>query len=651
MRPLPAKKLYRRCDPRHFSFKTTKDLGEMDRVIGQERALEAMHFAMGMAHKGYNLFVLGPARTGRHNAVRRCVLKKAASEETPPDLCYVHNFKEAHRPRALALPPGRGARLSEDMEKLAGEFKQLIPSVLESDDCRNRRQAIERAFKERQHKAFEEVQKEAGAKGIGPMRTQSGMMLVPIKNGEPVSPEDFAKLPQPEQDAIRADIDMFEQKFQAVNNQIPLWERGTRERLRELNKEVVAQAVQPLIAELRKKYEDLADVVEYLGAVETDVVVKAEQFLPTEPGQRSSEGSPAPSQMPAPAYVEPDPFRRYKVNVLVDHGESRGAPVVFEDHPTVPNLLGRVEHLAHLGALLTDFNLIKPGALHRANGGYLVMDARRILSQPLAWEEVKRAIRSRQIRIESLAQATGMVSTVSLDPQPMALDVKILLIGDRMTYYLLSSMDPDFKELFKVPAEFDDRVDRTPENERLYATLIGDMVRRERLKPFDRAALLRIVEHASRMAEDADKLSTEVGKVLDLLCEANYWATEARHRLIGLRDVECALDAQVRRADRVRERFHEEIHRGTRLIETRGEKVGQVNGLSVLQLGNFSFGTPTRISARVRVGKGEIVDIEREVALGGPLHSKGVLILTGFLGGRYAREQPLCFNASLVFEQ
>jgi len=651
IKPLPAKKLYRRCDPRQFSFKTTDDLGHMDRVIGQDRALEAMRFGIGMAHKGYNLFVLGPPRTGRHNAVRRCILQKAATEKTPQDLCYVHNFKEAHRPHALALPKGRGAKLREDMDRLAMELKQLIPAVLESDDCRNRRQSIEREFKERQTKAFEQVHKEASAKGIGPVRTPSGMVLAPIKNGEPVTPDDFNKLPQSEQDQIRADIDVFEQKFQAVTNQVPQWEREARDKMRELSKEIVGQAVMPLILELGKKYDDLPEVIEYLETVQTDVVVKSDQFLQNESSQKGSDGAPQPSQMPAPAYVEPDPFRRFRINVLVDHSESKGAPVVFEDHPTVPNILGRVEHLAHLGALLTDFNLIKAGALHRANGGYLVMDARRILSQPLAWEELKRAIRSREIRIESLGQATGIVSTVTLDPEPMPLKVKVVLVGDRMTYYLLSSLDPDFRELFKVPAEFDDRVDRTSENERLFATLIGDMVRREKLKPFDKAALTRVIEHASRLADDSEKLSTEVGKVLDLLCESNFWATESRRRQVGLKDVERALESQVRRADRVRERLQEEVLRGTRLISVDGEKVGQINALSVLQLGGFSFGQPTRISAQVRIGKGQILDIEREVALGGPLHSKGILILTGFLAGRYARDLPLCLNASLVFEQ
>jgi len=339
------------------------------------------------------------------------------------------------------------------------------------------------------------------------------------------------------------------------------------------------------------------------------------------------------------------------VNVLVDHSESKGAPVVYEDHPTYNNLIGRIEHIAHMGALVTDFNLIKPGALHRANGGYLILDARQLLLQPYAWDGLKRALRSREVRIESLSQVLSLVSTVSLEPEPIPLDVKVVLIGERLLYYLLYQLDPDFGELFKVEADFNEEIPRTPENNLLYARLIGTIARKEGLRPFDRGAVARVIEHSARMADDAEKLSIHLLSTADLLREADYWAGVAGNGVVTADDVQRAIDAQIHRADRLRELVQEEIKRGTILIDTTGERVGQVNGLSVIQLGNFAFGRPNRITARVRLGKGEVVDIEREVELGGPIHSKGVLILSGFLGARYAAERPLSLSASLVFEQ
>jgi len=335
----------------------------------------------------------------------------------------------------------------------------------------------------------------------------------------------------------------------------------------------------------------------------------------------------------------------------VDHSETKGAPVVYEDHPTFLNLIGRIEHIAQMGALITDFNLIKPGALHRANGGYLIVDAREVLLQPYAWEGLKLALRSRELRIESLGQALSLISTVSLEPEPIPLDVKIVLIGERLLYYLLYQYDPDFSELFKVEADFNEELVRTPENTQLYARLIATMARNENLRPFSRDAVACIIERSARMAGDGTRISIHLGGLADLLREANFWAGDNGHTAITRADVQRAIDEQIRRADRVRERMQEQILRGKVLIDTQGERIGQINGLSVIDLGNFAFGVPSRITARVRMGKGEVIDIEREVELGGPIHSKGVLILSSFLGTRYSAERPLSLWASLVFEQ
>jgi lon-related putative ATP-dependent protease len=345
------------------------------------------------------------------------------------------------------------------------------------------------------------------------------------------------------------------------------------------------------------------------------------------------------------------PLRKYKVNLLVDHSQSEVGPVVDEDNPTYTNLIGRVEHIPQMGALLTDFNLIKPGALHRANGGYLILDARKVLLQPYAWEGLKRALHAGKIQIESPGQAYGLLSTVSLEPEPIPLDVKVGLTGDRELYYMLSALDPEFDELFKVMADFETALEKDKKSLKDYANLIARLARNEDLRPFDRAAVGRVIEHASRLVEDTDKLTARLRQVSDLLRESDYWAGQSKQDVVRVEDVQKAIDAQIHRADRLRERMQEQILRKTIYIDTKGERVGQINGLSVIELGGFSFGRPSRITARARMGKGEVVDIEREVELGGPLHSKGVYILEGFLGARYAEDTPLSLSASLVFEQ
>jgi len=405
--------------------------------------------------------------------------------------------------------------------------------------------------------------------------------------------------------------------------------------------------VTSIMDELRKVYASVPGVVDHMNAMEQDVLEHVEDFrTPEESAPAVTSETPWPP-LPLGQLL----FRRYQVNVVVDNRDAHGAPVVYEDHPMMHNLMGRIEHLAQMGALLTDFTLMKAGGLHRANGGYLMLDAHKVLLQPFAWEELKRALRSREIRIESLGQMLGLVSTVSLEPEPIPLDLKVVLLGDRLLYYLLSQFDPEFGELFKVAADFEDRMDRTPENDLRYARLIGMLARQEGLRPFDRGAVARVIEQSARLVGDGTKLSTHTQSLADLLREADYWAGQADHSVVSAADVQRAIEAQIRRADRVRERVQEEIRRGTLLIDTQGARVGQVNGLSVIALGQFAFARPNRITARVRLGRGEVVDIEREVTLGGPIHSKGVLILAGFLGARYAADRPLSLSASLVFEQ
>jgi lon-related putative ATP-dependent protease len=647
LEPLTTEVLYRRCDFAKFSFKSTADLEELGEFVGQDRALRAVEFGVGIARRGFNLFLLGPAGTGKHRNVRAFLEKRAATEPAPADWCYVNNFDKPETPHAFRLPPGRGALLHEDMRHLVEDLRSAIPSAFESENYRARKHVIEQELKDQQEKALEEVQQHGTKKDIALLRTPSGFVLTPMRHGEVLGPEDFEKLPESEHAAIQAAMSEMQEKLHAVLHQMPKYEQESRKKVRELNNEVATFAVEHLIDELRKKYTDLPEVVALLGQIQQDIIENVEQFLtpPEHPLAALMRGS-VQYDSGGSAF-----FRRYRVNVLVDHSGNHGVPVVYEDHPTYQNLIGQVEYIAHLGALSTDFNLIRPGALHRGNGGYLILEAHQLLLQPFAWDALKRSLRSAQIRIESPGQMLGLVNTVSLTPEPIPLNLKVVLVGDRLLYYLLSAYDPEFNELFKVAADFEEHMDWNADSDLLYARIIATIARQEGLTAFDPGAVGRIIERSSRLAGDSEKLLIHRRTLADLLRESDYWARNAGKTLVGAEDVQRAIDAQIHRVDRVRQRLLEEVLHGTILIDTQGEKTGQVNGLSVIELGQFSFGRPSRITARTRMGKGEVIDIEREVELSGPIHSKGVLILSAFLGARYAPHHPLSLSASLVFEQ
>ena len=641
-KPLAPDRLYTKCDPEDLPPPGATE--EVSDDFGQERALDAVRFGVGIRRHGYNIFVHGAPGTGKYPLARRQIEQAAAAMPAPPDWCYVHNFQETHKPRALRLPAGRGCVLKRDMEKLIRELRAAIPAAFEGDDYQARAQALQSQFNQRQEAAFNQLQERAGARNVGLIRTPAGLALAPTSNGEVLSPEAFRQLPGETQEATRTDIAELEKELQEILKKVPQWDRERREHLRGLNQEVVSHAVGQFIEELNKDYGDLPGVIEYIEQVRADLLENAEEFRASgnkghEPGATVAAGRREPS------------FRRYEVNVIADNGSRRGAPVIYEDLPTHANVIGRIEQMAQFGALSTDFSLIKPGALHAANGGYLMVDARKLFMQPITWEEIKRALLASEIRIHGLTEALGFANTVTLQPEPIPLDVKVVLLGDPMIYYLLSQSDPDFPELFKVAADFDDQVPRNQGNTARYARMIAATGRREGLRPLSRAATARVVEQAARLAADSERLTLRLRAIDDLLYEADYWAGLDGKEEIDAGAVQQAIDAQTRRADRVRERSQEQILRDTLLIDTDGEAVGQVNGLSVLQMGEFAFGKPTRISARVRLGRGEVIDIEREIEMGGPLHSKGVLILSGFLGARFARSQPLALSASLVFEQ
>lgn len=659
---LSVQKLYQACDPEQLEFETTSDLEPLQEPLGQPRAAAALRFGTRIEHTGYNIYALGPPGTDRFDVVRDHVALQAASEDRPADWCYVYNFEQPHKPSVLKLPPGHGRQLAEDMGQLVEEVRNALKAAFESEQYQNRAQSIQEEFRDRQQSALEELQQEAKKRDLTIHRTPQGLVFAPVRNGETLSPQEFQELPEEERKKVESDVEELQKLSQRMFQSTPAWEREMRDKMRELNREVTRYAVKPLIDEMRGQLAEVEQVGQYLNAVEEDLVEHARELVASEGDSRqqqqqqlqrmlqgggggSGPGAESPGQTPA------NGLRRYQVNLIVDNSDTQGAPVVHEDNPSYQNLVGSVEHMAQMGALITDFTMIKAGALHRANGGYLLLDARKVLQQPYAWEGLKRALRSRQIKIESLAQMFSLISTVSLEPEPVTLDTKVTLIGEPLIYYLLLHYDPEFAELFKVAAEFNIDMDRGNGNQQLYARLIGTLVHREQLRPFDRGAVARVIEASARQAGDAGKLSTRTQDLTDLLREADYWASEDSQDNVNADAVQKAIDHWIYRSDQIRERVYEAIARDTIKIDTRGRRSGQANGLSVLMVGNFAFGRPSRITCRVRMGRGEVVDIEREVEMGGPIHSKGVLILAGFLGGRYAVDKPLAFSASLVFEQ
>ena len=648
--------LYHYTDPEQLDFETTEEMEALTEVIGQPRAVEAMRFGMGIDEKGYNIYAMGPPGIGKQSLMRRFFEEKASEEAAPSDWCYVKSFEDDNKPRAIELPAGKGVEFRDDMAELVEQFDTALSAAFESEEYQSRRQSATEAFREKQQRAFEELQERAQGEGVRLIRTPAGLAVAPVRDGEVLSPEEIQQLSEDEQADLEAKVEEMQDELQEIMRQVPGWQREMRERLDELNREMANLAIGGLMNELREKYSDYAEVVKHLDSVQENVVENAETFLPQQSGQQG--GQEALQQLlqggqgqGRRAMVQEALMRQYRANVVVDNSESEAAPVIYEDNPTYQNLIGRIEHRAQMGALMTDFHLIKAGALHRANGGYLLLDARKVLTEPYAYEALKRALDSGKIRVESLGQQLSLISTVSLEPEPIPLNVKVGLYGNRLIYYLLTQYDPDFAELFKVQADFHEEMDRGEENQEIYARLIGTMVREAELQPFDRGAVARVIEHSARMVGDAEKLSTKGESIQDLLREANHWAKENGHQTVTSEDVQRAIDAQVYRADRLRERMQEAILRDTVLIDTDGEEIGQINGLSIIPLGDFMFGRPTRITARARMGKGEVVDIEREVELGGPIHSKGVLILGGFLGSRYAEDKPLSLSATLVFEQ
>lgn len=625
---------WRMTDIDALSFETTAELSSSTDIIGQPRGARAIEFGIGIESHGYNIFVLGATGTGRATAIERFVQHCAQDRTTPDDWVYVHNFTVPHKPRAITLPSGEGVVFKQRMVRLIQDLQADLPKAFDTDTYRESIDAIRSELEMNQNQLLQRMSAQATQAGFALARTPSGFTIVPVQNGEQMTPQQVQQLPVGERQQLQQQQQALADELEATLAKIYDVEQQARTRMKQIDREVAEAAVQHYFEDLQSHYEDQEEVLLYLAEVHQDVLHQIDDFT---------------SPVSEPEQID---LRRYEVNLLVDNGHLDGAPVILETNPSYHGIFGRLEYEMQNGLLTTHFTNIKCGSLHHANGGYLIINAHDLLKQPRAWEALKRALKSEQIRVGPLARLeSNQVLAKSLEPEPIPLDVKIILMGHSNLYYSLHERDLDFGTLFKVRADFQRRMPRTPENEQAYATFIATRCHEEELRHFDKMAVAQVIEFGSRLAEHQEKLSTLFGAVADLVREASYWAGRNGRDVVTAADVRQALEERTQRANRTEENIYEYILDGSIFIATEGAVVGQVNGLSVIDTGEYTFGQPGRITARTFTGDAGVVHIERETDMSGPIHQKGVLTLTGYLGGTYARRHPLSLSASLTFEQ
>lgn len=646
-RRLQPEELRRRCDPKVFEIETTADCEPLDDVIGQERAVRALDLGLGIKDFRYNIYVAGSPGTGK-NSIVQAFLKKISLKEPPPsDLCYVHNFDDPYCPRYVLLPQGLGRKLAGDMEDLIEKLRERIPAAYHSEEYRKKRQSIDEQFNELRNKVSSTVDQEARRRGFLFQLSVLGFQATPLLDGKPLTEEAFANLPERDRQRIARHREELQEIVQEAMSQLEQIEEQRLRAIGELDRDIALYTVKPLIKRLQTRYNNYSRVLEFLEDVEADILQNIKEF--SEPSKESQEGEGQGVPLPTGMI---DLFRRYTVNVLVDHSKTKGAPVVVQENATYTNLFGKIERRVQFGVMTADFTMIKPGSLHEANGGYLVLNADNLLKYWISWEALKIAVRCGRIQIEDPATMMGFTTTEGLKPEAVPLSVKVILIGSPELYYLLEAVDEDFQKLFAVKADFDDEMEWNDRYIKQLGPFVAARVKeRPGLKHFHRSALARLAEYAAEVTGDQKKLSARFSDLMTIVREASYWAEREGARLVKTEHVEKAVEEKLYRNSLIEEKIHELIIRGDIFVDTQGERVGCVNGLSVLQLPDFSFGRPTRITANVFTGKEGVLNVEREAELSGKIHSKGVLILKGWLGEKFAQAQPLSLSASITFEQ
>lgn len=647
IKPLPIEDLYKKCNSRWLNFKNTNQLEDLSTHIGQEKAISALNFCINIKSKGYNAFCVGSEGTGKTSLTLRTLEEAARNLPDANDWCYVNNFSESHKPYAVSLPTGMAPIFAKDIELLVKELIIAIPATFEGEEYRNRLKMIDERFKNAKSEYFDNLQKSASGKNVSILRMPVGLVVAPTRDGEILTPEAFDKLPQEEQEEILQELNEKQAELEEAVRSVPKWEQDQREAVKKINEEGAKFAVTHPINELKKKYKKISGIINYLNALEKDIIENVEMFLIFDKSEDDDEAIFNHNK-----FKKNDELisRRYQVNVIVKNTPETGAPVVYVDHPIMPSIFGKMERIQQFGALISDFSLIKSGALHKANGGFIVINARELISYPNTWEALKRALKTKKIAFENQDEDSSF-ATISLEPEAIPLNIKVILIGSPEIYYLLSEADPEFKELFKVEANFNHTIDKNKKNIVSYASLIATLSRKEELKILNKDAVARVIEYASRLSGSGDKLTTHIQSILDIIREANFYAEKAKAKLILRKHVDEAISEKLSRSERLQTSMMEQITEGSLLIDTKGAKVGQINALVVYEFGQETFGRPSRITCQTRLGRGNIIDIEREIEMGGPSHTKGVLIISSFIGTKFSKDKSLSLEASLVFEQ
>lgn len=641
MKPLPQKQLYRACVLKDLPFRNTDALEPLNEIVGQDRAREAVRFALAMPHNGYNVYALGRSGLGKRTMMLRYLAHRQESHDPASDWCYVANYDDPRNPRVLKLPAGVGERLRHDVDRLVSRLVKVVPQAFDSDTYQSRLEDLKQRFAARQEEALNALAHEAREQGVDlSMTTPGGYRLTALNGNEPHTNESFSALSDAEKRGFEETIRELEKKLRRVMRQIAEWEEEHAEQQQKLNEETVEHVAAHLIDELSERYSEYDGVPGHFQAMKKDIANNLDIFLEDSEDKAAFAYASMEQRLP----------RRYRINLLVSR-QDQSVPVVVEDNPTYHNLFGFIETVTYKGTVYTDFSLIRPGSLHRANGGYLLMDATKVLEQGFVWDALKRAIRSREISIHSLERELTLSGTISLEPEAVPLDVKLVLFGDRETWLLLQEYDPEFAELFRVTADFENEMPRTSDSQVLYAKFIASLCQDKGLLPCSKQAVARVIEYSSRLAEHQNRLSLQAVDIANVLREADFHARGNAGHGIEPEHVDQALVSADYRNGRIRDEFLQGFSDGSMLLSFTGSAVGQVNGLSVLSTGGYEFGLPNRISATCQYGDGDVIHIERDVKLSGSLHSKGVMILSAWLSSRFAREQPMPLTATLTFEQ
>lgn len=632
------------CEMDGIPFETTAEVPPLEGMIGQERAVKATEFGLRIKRPGFNIFMTGLTGTGKSSYAQSIIRKISADEPVPDDWIYVYNFEHPGEPIALNLPAGTGAKFCHRIEELLEDLKQAIPKAFDGDDYERQKSVFVKEFQEARAVLLEELNKAALEKGFALKRTTSGFVTIPLQDGEQISEEDYAKLEQEKKDELEKKSTEVQLKAMEIMRRVQKVEKELKEQLKDLDQRIGLAAIGHLFSELLEEYERYTAVQKYLQAYQDDVLSNLADFRGDEDEQQNT-------MFWLRRQSQEQTELRYTVNLLVDNRETEGAPMVYETNPSYYNLLGRVEYENRFGMVVTDFSMIKAGAFHQANGGYLILQARDVLSAMQSWEVIKRVLRTREIRIENISEHFGLVAMVTLRPQPIPLNIKVVMIGNPYIYQILYHYDEDFRKLFKIKADFDIEMDRRDDNINKMSGFISFHCNKQQLRHFDRAAVAEIVEYSTRLAENQEKLSTRFTEIVDVLFEADTWAELDGAPVVGKQQVEKALEEMIYRSNKYEQKIIELIKEGEILLNLVGEEVGQVNALSVMNQGDYQFGRPSRITASSYLGRKGIINIERESDLSGSIHNKGVMILSGYLGMRYGSLVPLNLTASLCFEQ